>query len=260
MAAAGLGSFLGAQVALRHQELLREGAGVIVAEGESGMGGAMGAGGPVGEPEDVRQAVLDRGRRQHQAELGGHLADAFANQGVLALELDALVGHDHGEGVGAEVGQRGGIDALDGAVGAALVTGLADVDGHGDVGDGDQPPGDAAALVAGEIPDGDLAGGDGLVGEVLEDVEGLIQIHLEVFVGVLPHGEPMVTEVRERFIGTGHEPGVVPLATIAAPAIELLQVALGEVEQLEHGDGVRDVQLRERRDAVAGELGVGGEV
>ncbi len=98
-------------------------AAVFVGVREARMGLGARAGGPPREAEHIRQPVLDGRGGQDELELGVDLADAGADDGILALHLDAFVNGAGRERILAEIGERRGIDALDLKVRAGLAIG-----------------------------------------------------------------------------------------------------------------------------------------
>ena len=110
----GMGFLFLAEVAFGDQEfgskLIASGGGIRIRE--PGMGFGAGAGGPPGEAEDIREPVFDGSGGEDELEPGIDLADAGADDGILTLHLDAFVHRAGPEGILAEIGERGGIDAF----------------------------------------------------------------------------------------------------------------------------------------------------
>ena len=77
------------------------------------MGLGSRAGGPPRQAEHIRQPVFDGRGGEDELVPGVDLADAGADDGVLALHLDAFVNGAGRERILAEIGERRGIDALD---------------------------------------------------------------------------------------------------------------------------------------------------
>ena len=94
-----LGILLLRQIAFADEELLRELLLVELGVGEARRRFIVAAADVMRQMEHVGEAVLDGRGRQHQPVVRGDLADAGADDGIVALDLGALVNDARGETV-----------------------------------------------------------------------------------------------------------------------------------------------------------------